>query len=328
MPFAVVFPGQGTQKPAMGLPWRQHPAWGIVEEAEESLGERLSHLLLDAPRGALARTRDAQLAVLLASLLSWRALSDRLPRPIAFAGHSLGQLSALIASGALSLADGIRVAARRAELTQRCAVRRPGRMVALLGAEPAQAETACAAAPGCWVANDNAPGQVVLAGTPEGIERAADAAKTLGAKRVVPIDVDGAFHTPLMAEAAAGLREELASVPLSDPSAPVVSNDDGVAYRHRDGWDERLAAHVVSRVRWRDTQHTLVAMGAARFVEAGPGSVLANLARRTVPGTPVTGVSSPDDLHALDGFSGGSGPDGGRGEPAARAGAMRWERER
>lgn len=308
MSFAVVFPGQGTQRPAMGLPWRRHPAWAIVEEAEESLGERLSHLLLDAPRELLARTREAQLAVLLASLLSWRALSDRLPQPAAFAGHSLGQVTALIASGVLSTADGIQVAARRAELTQACADRSPGRMAALLGAEPHQAEAACEAATGCWVANDNAPGQVVVAGTPEGVDRVTARARRHGARRVVPIDVDGAFHTPLMADAAAELRAELSCTPVSEPAAPVVSNHDGAAYRYGDGWPERLASHVVSPVRWRATQHTLVGLGATRFVEVGPGSVLANLARRTVPDTRVLGVSAPADLEASGLLSAGGVP--------------------
>ncbi len=299
MTFAVSSRAKVRRDPAWVCRGKHHPAWEIVEEAEESLGERLGHLLLDAPREALARTRDAQLAVLLASLVSWKALSERVPRPVAFAGHSLGQLTALIASGVLSLTDGIRVAARRAELTQRCADRRPGRMVALLGADRGQAEAACATTPACWVANDNAPGQLVLAGTPEGVEVAAAEARSLGARRVVPIDVDGAIHTPLMADAAAGLIEELASTRISDPASPVVSNHDGVAYRRSDGWPERVASHVVSPVRWRDTQHTLVGLGARCFVEAGPGSVLANLARRTVPGTPVGGVSEPDDLGPL-----------------------------
>ncbi len=171
MGIAVIFPGQGTQTTGMGAPWRDHPAWGVVDRAETALGEPLSSLILDAPTEQLARTREAQLAVLLTSLVAWEAVRERIEAPIAFAGHSLGQVTALIASGALPLEEGVQFAARRAELTQAAADTHPGRMAALLGASLEQAEEACRAAPdGCWIANDNAPGQVVIAGTPDGVE--------------------------------------------------------------------------------------------------------------------------------------------------------------
>ena len=172
MRVAVVFPGQGTQAPGMGAPWQDHPAWKVVEQAEAALGEPLAPLLLDASAEELARTRNSQLSVLCASLVAWEAARPLLHDVVAFGGHSLGQVTALIASGALELEDGVRFAARRAELTQAAADAHPGRMAALLGATLEQAEDACTAAPGaCWVANDNAPGQVVIAGTPDGVER-------------------------------------------------------------------------------------------------------------------------------------------------------------
>src|SRR6185436_16474854 len=147
-------------------------------------------------------TREAQLAVLLNSLVSWEAARPCVGDVVAFAGHSLGQVTALIASGVLTLDDGVRFAARRAELTQAAADAHPGKMAALLGATPEQAGDACAAAPdACWVANDNAPGQVVIAGTPDGLATASAAAKEVGVKRVTPLNVGGAFHTPLMADA-------------------------------------------------------------------------------------------------------------------------------
>src|SRR5438876_517894 len=130
---AIVFPGQGTQEPGMGAPWREHPAWKIVEQAEAALGEPLAPLLLDAPADQLARTREAQLAVLCTSLVAWEAARPMLDDVVAFAGHSLGQVTALIASGALDLDDGVRFAARRAELTQAAADEHPGRMAALAG---------------------------------------------------------------------------------------------------------------------------------------------------------------------------------------------------
>ncbi|MCZ7525749.1 MAG: ACP S-malonyltransferase [Acidimicrobiia bacterium] len=299
MSVAVVFPGQGTQQPGMGAPWMDHPAWSLVARAEAALGEPLAPLLLDAPAEQLARTREAQLAVLLTSLVAWEAVRP-LVEPVAFAGHSLGQVTALVAAGALPLEDGVRFAARRAELTQAAADHHPGRMAALLGATLEQAEAACAAAPGgCWVANDNAPGQVVIAGTPDGVDAGAARARELGVRKVMPLNVGGAFHTPLMAEAATALERELADLPLSPPSVPVVSNDDAGAHDDVDGWRRRLADHVTVPVRWRPSMETLVALGADRFLEVGHGSMLAGLAKRAVPDVTVQGVAAPDDLPAL-----------------------------
>jgi [acyl-carrier-protein] S-malonyltransferase len=297
---AVIFPGQGTQTEGMGAPWREHAAWSVVDRAETALGEPLSSLVLDAPAEQLARTRDAQLAVLLTSLVAWEAVRDRIEAPVAFAGHSLGQVTALIASGALPLEEGVQFAARRAELTQSAADVHPGRMAALLGASLEQAEEACRAAPdGCWIANDNAPGQVVIAGTPDGVEQGSAQAKQLGVKRATPLNVGGAFHTPLMRDAADGLAAELPAVPLSPPNAPVVSNGDAQPYEDADGWRSRLAVHVTDPVRWRTSMETISGTGVTRCLEVGNGSMLATLAKRIVPDLPVQGVATPEDLPAL-----------------------------
>lgn len=303
MRVAVVFPGQGTQEPGMGRPWIDHPAWALVERAEKALGEPLSHLLLDAPAAALARTREAQLAVLLTSLVVWEAAGPVVREEhevIAFAGHSLGQVSALIAAGGLPLDDGIRFAARRAELTQAAADANPGRMAALLGATPEQAEEACAAAAGeCWIANDNAPGQIVVAGTPAGVDAAVTRAKDLGVRRAMPLKVGGAFHTPLMASARDALARILAAVEIAAPSAPVVANHDGEPHSDAAAWREILAEHVTVPVRWRSSMERLASMGAEAFVEVGHGSMIAGVAKRTVPHVPVRGVATPEELAAL-----------------------------
>ena len=300
MRVAIVFPGQGTQSPGMGAPWREHPAWKIVEQAEGALGEPLAPLLLDAPAEQLARTRNAQLAVLCTSLVAWEAARPMLDDVVAFAGHSLGQVTALIASGALDLDDGVRFAARRAELTQAAADAHPGRMAALLGATVEQAEEACAAAPdGAWVANDNAPGQVVIAGTPEGVEVAVARAKELGVRRATNLNVGGAFHTPLMGSARDGLVDVLEDVPFATPRAPVVSNHDGVAYADGAGWRARLADHVTVPVRWRSSMETLAGKGSSAFVEVGHGSMIAGVAKRTVPDIPVLACGTPADCEQL-----------------------------
>lgn len=308
MRVAITFPGQGTQAPGMASPWKGHAAWSIIEEAEAALGEPLAPLVLDstfAAEAVLGRTRAAQLAVLLTSLVAWEAARPAIAERhdiVAFAGHSLGQVSALIASGALPLADGVRFAARRAELTQVAADSNPGRMVALLGATPEQAADACAAAPNAaWVANDNAPGQVVIAGTAEGIEAAVARAKELGVKRAMRLDVGGAFHTPLMTNARSGLIDSLREVEFRRPRAPVVSNADAIAYTEADGWRDRLPEHPLLLVRWRECMLTLAAppLGADAFIEVGHGSMIAGLAKRTIADVSVIGVATPDDLQDL-----------------------------
>ena len=297
MRVAVVFPGQGTQTSGMGAPWQDHPAWKLLEQAEGALDEPLQALVTEAPEEQLARTRDAQLAVLCTSLVAWEAVRPLANDVVAFAGHSLGQVTALVASGALDLDDGVRFAARRAELTQRAADDHPGRMAALLGATVEQATDACSAAPdACWIANDNAPGQVVIAGTPEGLEAGLARAKELGVRRATTLNVGGAFHTPLMASAAEGIAEALHAVPFAIPEASIVANHDGAAYSDAEGWPARSAEHVTVRVRWRTCMERLASLGADAFVEVGAGSMIAGLAKRTVPDVPVLRCGTPDDL--------------------------------
>jgi [acyl-carrier-protein] S-malonyltransferase len=290
----VLFPGQGTQTPRMGEPWVGSRAWDVVERAEAALGRPLAPLLLDADAD-LSRTREAQVAVLLASLVAWEAVRDQVEAPVAFAGHSLGQITALIASGALTPEDGVRLAFSRADCTQAAADARPGRMAALIGADLETAEAACT--PGdAWVANDNAPGQVVIGGTPAGVDAAVEQAKALGVRRAIPLNVAAAFHTPLMAPAAEALAPVLATIAFRAPSAPVVSNADARPYPGADGWPQRLADHLVSPVRWRSSMEFLSGIGVDSLVEVGPGNVLAALARRTVPSLTTRNVTVPTDV--------------------------------
>jgi [acyl-carrier-protein] S-malonyltransferase len=292
---AVLFPGQGTQTPHMGDPWRGSPAWEIVERAENALGQPLAPLLLDATESDLRRTREAQLAVLLTSLLAWEAVRTQLPGPVAFAGHSLGQITALIASGALRLEDGVRLAVQRADCTQAAADANPGRMAALIGADVDVAEQACAGLD-AWVANDNAPGQVVIGGTPDGLEAATEAANALGVRRVIKLNVGAAFHTPLMAAAAQAFRPHLDAAAFGAPVAPVVSNTDAQPHAAAEGWPAMLADHLISPVRWRSSLETMAGLGADTFFEVGPGNVLAGLAKRTLGSSVILrSVSVPTD---------------------------------
>ncbi|HVE47119.1 MAG TPA: ACP S-malonyltransferase [Acidimicrobiales bacterium] len=286
----VMFPGQGAQRPCLGEQWRDHPAWSVVERAEAVLGRPVSDLLLD-PAAALDRTDNAQLTVLLSSLMAWEAVAPTLDVPVGFAGHSLGQITALITSGSLGFEDGIRLADARARHTQEAAERRPGAMAALLGATVEQAQECCDAAGGeCWVANENAPGQVVIAGTPAGVDAALDGAGAIGVRRTSKLPVGGAFHTPLMGDAKAAFEVDLKSVVFSDPAAPVVSNGDGQPVTDGEDWPVRLADHLVRPVRWSQSVATLVALGASELVEVGPGTTLAGLARRIAPETAVRSI--------------------------------------
>jgi len=288
-----MFPGQGAQRAGLGLAWRDAPAWSVVERAEAALERPLAALLLD-PEAPLDRTEDAQLCVLLTSLMAWEAVAPTLGSVVGFAGHSLGQVTALMAAGVLGFDDGIRLAARRALHTQEAADRHPGEMVVLLGATLDQAARLCETGPGgCWLANDNAPGQVVVAGTLDAVADAVERAGTLDIRRASRLRVGGAFHTPLMAEAASAFADDLSSAALSDPSVPVVSNGDARSHQDGEGWRQRLEDHLVNPVRWRESVETLAALGASELVEVGPGTILSGLARRIAPDVSVRSAASP-----------------------------------
>lgn len=301
MGVAIIFPGQGAQAPGLGTPWVDHPGWALVERAEKATGESLAPLLLDAPAETLTRTREAQLVVFLASLLAWDVAGAALEQTdgeiVAFAGHSLGQVTALVAAGAIAFDDGCRLAARRARHTQDAADANPGRLAALLGASIAQAQDSCAAAAGaCWIANDNAPGQIVIGGTPEGLETASAKAKEIGVKRVMPLNVGGAFHTPLMQPAADAFASDLASALFRDTPLPVVANHDALGHTDGAGWPGRLTEQLIRPVRWADTMPALVEAGATTFVEVGPGTTLTGLAKRAHPDIALRNIATPADL--------------------------------
>jgi [acyl-carrier-protein] S-malonyltransferase len=224
------------------------------------------------------------MAVLLHSLVCWETQKDEIGEVTSFAGHSLGQMTALIAAGSLSFEVGLQVAAKRAAVTQDAADNRPGAMAALLGASDEQAAASVANTPNtCWVANINAPGQIVIAGTPDGLEEASEAARAAGIRKVVPLDVAAAFHTPLMDDAAIGFAEYLPSIEFADPSAPVVSNEDGAAYTDGNGWRTRLVTHLVKPVRWADSMITIDSLRPTSLREVGPGNTLTALAKRCLP---------------------------------------------
>jgi len=297
---AFTFPGQGSQKPGMGAPWQAHPSWELVGEASEAAGRDVAALLLEADDDTLRETNNAQLATFVQSLVVLDALERIGVEPGAVAGHSLGEYSALVAAGVISFGDGVRLVDARGAAMRRAADDRPGTMAAVLGLSDDDAVLACKNADGdAWVANFNAPGQVVIAGTTGGVGIASERARALGAKKVLPLNVGGAFHTPLMAPARDALRAALAEMHLHPTDIPVVANVDATAYADPEPWRGLLAEQLCRPVRWRDGLHVLAELGVTTFLEVGPGAVLTGLAKRTVKSASTMSVSTPADLDGL-----------------------------
>ncbi|MGN6694548.1 MAG: ACP S-malonyltransferase [Aquihabitans sp.] len=298
MGIAVVFPGQGSQAAGFGRAWVDHPSWSLVDEAEAATGLDLAPLLLDATVDDLRPTRSAQLSVLLGSLVAWRAVEPTVEGTdlVAVAGHSLGQITALIASGAVTLGDGIRLALARADATTAAQRSRPGAMLALLGATETQAVAACESAAGrAWVANVNGAGQVVVGGETDVLDQVAEAVMAQGVRRAKRLAVDGAFHTPLMQPAADALGPQLAATGFSVPAVPLVAND-GSVVTGAASWPERLADHLVQPVRWDEVVAHLTSLGADTILEVGPGTTLTALTARIAPQAVARSIASPDQL--------------------------------
>ncbi len=306
---AFTFPGQGSQKPGMGCPWMDHPSWELILDASDVAGRDIAKLLLEADADELKLPRNTQLATFMMSLVVLDAVERVGLQPGLAAGHSLGEYTALTATGAMSFEDGVRIVTERGEAMQMAADERPGTMVALLGIDDDDADAACRRADGdAWVANYNAPGQVVIAGEAGALDRAVAAAKELGIKRAMPLAVGGAFHTPYMALARERLREALALARLNDPEVPVVANIDGRAHAEAGDWASLLSAQLVSPVRWRQSVVQMADAGVTTLVELGPGGVLSGLAKRIVPDVRAVSVQVPDDVDKLLEILNGAAP--------------------
>jgi [acyl-carrier-protein] S-malonyltransferase len=297
---AFTFPGQGSQRPGMGRPWTEHESWELVDEASEVAGRDVARLLLDADADELKDTRNAQLTTFVSSLVVLDAV-ERLGVDAGFcAGHSLGEYTALCASGALSFDEGVALVVERAAAMHDAGQEHPGTMAAVLGLDDEDVEVACRRADSdVWVANFNAPGQVVIAGSPDGVARASEIAKELGAKKCMALQVSGAFHTPFMAPARDRLRSAIAAASPRDTDMPVVSNVDGLAHASGSEWSSLLSAQLSSPVRWKQCLLELSELGVVSFAELGPGGVLTGMTKRTLDGARTITVSTPDDLDKL-----------------------------
>jgi [acyl-carrier-protein] S-malonyltransferase len=294
------YPGQGSQKEGMGQDWVNHPSWELVQDASTISGRNLSALLLEADDAELKETKNAQLATFLTSMVIFDALQRVGVEAAAHAGHSLGEYSALTASGAIGFEDAVTLVTERGEAMQVCAESHAGTMAAILGLDDELVESACHRVDDdVWVANYNAPGQVVIAGSHSGIESASEIAKELGAKRAMKLPVSGAFHTPFMEPARDRLRNAIDRVEFWKPDHPVFANVDAIGHENGSEWPALLSSQLTSPVRWKQILHQLGGLGFTTFVEVGPGSVLTGMTKRTLKDSSTISISSPNDVDKL-----------------------------
>jgi [acyl-carrier-protein] S-malonyltransferase len=307
--FAFVFPGQGSQSVGMGraLVDASPAAAAVFAEADAALGEPISRLAWDGPSEELDRTENAQPALLAASIAylaalreRWTALGVEAGEPAFAAGHSMGQYSALVAAGVVSLADGMRLVRERGRLMQASGAGRDGAMAAVIGLDDARLPELVAAASelGTFgVANRNAPGQVVVSGERAAIEASAELAKTLGARKTIVLPVSVAAHSPLMAEAAAAMGEVVRSVAFADPAIALLANGDARPIESAEAARAELVEHLTQGVDWVAAVERMAASGVTTFIEVGPGRVLTGLIKRINPGVEAIAL---DDVAATD----------------------------
>lgn len=275
----------------------------VFERADEALGVALSKLMWEGPEDELTATHNAQPAILTHSIAVHALVAEGLDAVEMAAGHSLGEFSAWVAAGTLSFEDAVRAVRRRGKLMHRSGQERPGAMAAVIGLDDEAVEAVCRDASGedgvCVPANFNSPGQIVISGDAPAVERAMEGALEAGAKRALPLSVSGAFHSPLMEVAESGLREHLEGVTFSPPRFPVVSNVTAQPVSEADDARELLVAQLTSPVRWAASMRTMRERGVDRFLELGPGRVLAGLLRRIDRGAGVESLGSAEQLNSF-----------------------------
>ncbi len=306
MAIAFTFPGQGSQTVGMGkaLADSHADAAAVFAEVDEALGEKLSTVVWEGPADMLTLTENAQPALMAVSIAALRVLAARgvdLKADVAYvAGHSLGEYSALVAAGSLSLADAARLLRARGKAMQNAVPVGAGAMAALIGLDIAAAgDIAVAAAAGggvCATANDNAPGQVVVSGDRAAVERAVELARAKGARRAILLPVSAPFHCSLMGPAAGVMEAALASITLKPPAVPLVANVLARPLSDPEKIRQSLVAQVTATVRWRESMTWLAGAGVDLFVEVGAGRVLSGLAKRIVEGSEALSIGTPEEV--------------------------------
>ena len=283
---ALIFPGQGAQFIGMGKDlYEQHASVKtLFEQANDILGFRISDLMFSGTEEELRRTDVTQPAIFIHSI-AIAQLMESTKNPNMVAGHSLGEFSALVANGTLSFEDGLRLVAQRAAAMQKACELNPGTMAAILGLDDSIVEEVCASIQGEIVvpANYNCPGQLVISGSMKGIELACEAMKAAGAKRALPLQVGGAFHSPLMEPARTELAAAITATHFSNPTCPAVQNFTALPESDPSKIRENLMAQLTAPVRWTQSVRQMTSDGALLFVESGPGKVLQGLVKKIAP---------------------------------------------
>jgi [acyl-carrier-protein] S-malonyltransferase len=301
--FAFVFPGQGSQSVGMLDAWGEHAVVrDTLAEASAALGEDLAALIQHGPKEALDLTANTQPAMLVASIACYRAWrAEGGLAPAAVAGHSLGEYSALVAAGALSLADAVPLVRLRAQAMQQAVPVGAGAMAAILGLDADAVRAGCAEAAAATgepveAANYNDPKQTVISGAKAAVDKACELLKAAGAKRALPLAVSAPFHSSLMKPAAEALRARLETVVLATPTIPLVNNIDVAVQTDPAAIKEALYRQAFGPVRWVETVQALKARGITRVVECGPGKVLAGLVKRVEPDLAAFNIVDPASL--------------------------------
>ena len=290
-PFAFVFPGQGSQSVGMLDAWGDHPVVKqTLQEASDALGENIGQLIHEGPKEALGLTTNTQPVMLVSAIAAYRVwLSEGGAQPSVVAGHSLGEYSALVAAGALTLAQAVPLVRFRAQAMQDAVPVGTGAMAAILGMDAQQVITGCAQAQATFAAgsgevveavNFNDPAQTVIAGSKAAVEKACEMLKAAGAKRALPLPVSAPFHSSLMLPAAQRLKEKLAATPIATPTIAVVNNIDVALQTDPDAIREALFRQAFGPVRWVECVAAIKARGVHTLIECGPGKVLAGLTKR------------------------------------------------
>lgn len=307
---AWLFPGQGSQAVGMGmaLASSEAAAQAVLQDADHALGFALSGLMAAGPEDQLKLTEHTQPAILTHSTMVVRAYAHKLPKPDFAAGHSLGEYSALVALGALSFTDAVKTVRERGRAMQEAVPVGVGAMAAILGMSAADVEASCdeaQASTGKIVvpANFNGPGQIVIAGHAEAVEAAMEAAKAKGGRKMMKLPVSAPFHSPLMQPAQARMLPVLGALAFKAPMCPLVNNVDAAVVRDPEALRDGLVRQIPGAVRWEATMDLLLKEGVTRFLELGPGKVLAGLAKRQAKerGLEVEAISigAPEDLAQL-----------------------------
>ena len=277
---AYVFPGQGAQFSGMGkdLYEMNAEAKALFDKANEILGFNITEIMFSGTADELKQTKVTQPAVFLHSVILAKVMNIQ---PAAVAGHSLGEFSALVAAGALSFEDGLRLVAKRATAMQKCCESQPGGMAAILNLDDAVVEQICSEIDGVVVAaNYNCPGQLVISGADEAVNEACAKLKEAGAKRALRLPVGGAFHSPLMEAARAELEQAIAEVEFKTPVCPIYQNVDAMPHTDAESIKANLIAQLTAPVRWTQIAKNMIADGVESFTELGPGNVLQGLIKK------------------------------------------------